>query len=254
MKYKVIIVFFAFLSFLFTCIVPAYADMSAYDIIKKCDNIMRGKTTIMISDMIVVTPSWIRTISMQSWSQGTEKTFIHITAPAREKDTTFLKDGNLLYQYLPSAEMRIKITPSMMLQSWMGSDFTNDDLVKESSIVDDYMQLMLARETAGGKDCYKIQLNPKPEAAIVWDKVIIWVDSSNFLPVKEEYYNEKGEKVRYMVFSNVQQANDRLFPFKWTMIPLNKTGHSTSLVIKSIRFNVPIEPSVFSLKNLEKPR
>ena len=228
--------------------------MTARDIAKRMDDLLRGTSNYGRSKMTIITPKWRRTIEMDSWAQGTEYSFIHILSPARERDTTFLKKQKLLYQYIPSAEMRIKISPSMMMQSWMGSDFTNDDLVKESEIVEDYNHRLLGSEEKGGKACYKLELIPKPDAAIVWDKIIAWVDKVTYLPVVEDFYDERGDKVRTMEFSDVRRANDRLYPFKFTLTPLNKEGHQTILETVSIKFNVRIKKRVFSLKNLEKPR
>jgi outer membrane lipoprotein-sorting protein len=228
--------------------------MTADEIIAKMDSLMRGKTSYGESEMDIVTPSWSRTIRMKSWSDGTEKFFIHILQPPREKGITFLKNQGLLYQYLPSAEMRVKITPSMMLQSWMGSDFTNDDLVRESSIVNDYTHRLAGKETQGGRACHVIECIPKEGAPVVWGKLMMWVDVSEMLPVREEFFSEKNEKIKVLEFTDFVQANDRKVPSRWTMTPLNKTGHKTVYRLLSIRFNEKIDPQVFTLRNLEKPR
>lgn len=233
---------------------PCRADEKALDIVKKMDQILRGDTLFSVSSMEIITPRWKRTLKMKSWSNGTKQFFIHILAPAREKDITFLKDGNLLYQYLPSAEMRIKITPSMMLQSWMGSDFTNDDLVKESSVVNDYTHRILGSETVAGKDCHKIELVPRPQAPVVWGKLLIWVEKSSFLPVRQEFFGEKGDKIKFMEFSGSYRANDRIIPSEWRMVPLNKEGHATVYRIESAVFNGKISPETFTQNNLIKPR
>jgi outer membrane lipoprotein-sorting protein len=230
------------------------AETDASALIRKCDAVLRGKTAHALADMVIVNPNWRRTVSMESWSEGTERFFIHVTSPQREKGTTFLKLGNLLYQWIPSAEMRIKITPSMMLQSWMGSDFTNDDLVKESSMVDDYTHSLLGTEILEGVQCFKLRLDPKPQAPIVWGRLVIWIRTRDYLPAREEFYNERGEMVKVMTFSDFRRANDRTYPMRWVMVPLNKQGHRTEYVLKSIIFNEKIDPAVFTLRNMEKPR
>ena len=146
---------FAFIVFvLFFCFIVfsslSAEELTALEIVQKMDNLLRGDTSHGTSEMTITKPEWTRTISMENWSLGTEKFFIHITAPPREEGTTFLKDDNLLYQWVPAAEMRIKVTPSMMLQSWMGSDFTNDDLVKESNMTKDYTHTIEGVETVDG--------------------------------------------------------------------------------------------------------
>lgn len=238
----------------FFCMTRPGLAMTGDEIIKKVDQNLRGKSSVGESAMTIITPNWTRTIGMKFWSKGEEKFFIHILSPPREENITFLKKGNLLYQYLPSAEMRIKITPSMMHQSWMGSDFTNDDLVKESSIVHDYNHQLLGEEKMDGRHCYKIQLNPKPNAPVVWGKLMIWIDKHYLLPVKEEFFNENGEKIKVLSMSKVEKTNDRYFPMHWEMVPLNKEGHKTILDYKYVKFNVKIDRNVFTLRNLEKPR
>ncbi|MCD4782452.1 MAG: outer membrane lipoprotein-sorting protein [Candidatus Eremiobacteraeota bacterium] len=232
----------------------AYSSLTATQVVKKMDKLMRGKTSQSDSDMTVINPNWKRTISMKSWSKGTDYFFIHITAPARESGTTFLKKNKLMYQWVPSAEMRIKITPSMMLQAWMGSDFTNDDLVKESSMVKDYTHKFLGKEKVDGVECYKIECLPKPAAPVVWGKLILWIREKNFVPARTNYYDEKGNHIKSLSFTNVKKVNDRMFPMTMTMIPLNKKGHKTIVNYNSIKFNVKLSPSVFTFKNLEKPR
>ena len=158
------------------------------EIIQKSDDLMRGKTSYGELIMETRTPRWTRSISMQSWSEGTTKSFILITAPVRDKGTTFLKINNEMWQYVPKVEKIIKIPPSMMLQSWMGSDFTNDDLVRESSIVEDYNCKLLAEEPAR----YKIELIPKPDAAVTWGKIIYYIAKVTFVPLRADFYDEEG--------------------------------------------------------------
>jgi len=228
--------------------------VTAHDIIEKMDDLLRGKTNYSRMKMTIVTPSWKRTLEMDSWARGTDHSFIHILSPARERDTTFLKKGKLLYQYIPSAEMRIKISPSMMMQSWMGSDFTNDDLVRESSVVDDYTHELLPPEKLDGDLCWVIALTPKPDAAVVWGRIVAWVSKRTYLPMREDFFDEKGARVRTMVFGDFRQANDRLYPYTWSLVPLTKEGHRTVLETVDVKFDQPIPDRVFSLKNLEKPR
>lgn len=219
------------------------------EIIQKSDNLMRGKTSYGEFMMETKTPRWTRSISMQSWSEGTTKSFILITAPVRDKGTTFLKINNEMWQYVPKVEKIIKIPPSMMLQSWMGSDFTNDDLVKESSLVDDYDCKLLAEET----DRYEIELIPKPEAAVTWGKIIYYVAKGTFVPIQADFYDEENILVRIMKYSNIQKLADRSFPMLWTMEPKteDKDGHLTTVTIKKIVFDQPLPANIFSMQALK---
>lgn len=224
-------------------------SLEVKEIIQRSDDLMRGKTSAGEFVMETKTPRWTRSISLQSWSEGTTKSFILITAPLRDKGTTFLKINNEMWQYVPKVEKIIKIPPSMMLQSWMGSDFTNDDLVKESSLVDDYSYKLLAEE----KNSYQIELIPKPEAAVTWAKIIYWVTKDTYVPLKEEFYDEDGALVRVMRFEEITKLADRYFPMRWVMEPQteDKQGHSTTVTIKKIVFDQPLEKNIFSMQALK---
>ncbi len=154
--------------------------LSAKEIIQKTDDKNRGLSSQGIMTMTVIRPDWTRTITMKTWSKSREYSLVLITAPARDKGQVFLKIKTEMWNWMPSIDKTIKIPPSMMLQSWMGSDFTNDDLVKESSIVVDYTHTLLGREKVRDIDCYKIGLTPLPDAPVVWGKVIMWITVSGF--------------------------------------------------------------------------
>src|SRR5665648_297010 len=145
------------------------------EIVRQSDEKFRGSSSNGSFSMTIQRPTWSRTISMKSWSLGTDYSLIYVTAPAKEKGQVFLKRKNEMWNWVPTIERMIKIPPSMMMQSWMGSDFTNDDLVKESSIVVDYTQKLLGKEKVRGMDCYKIELIPLPDAAVTWGKIISWI-------------------------------------------------------------------------------
>ena len=139
----------------------------------------------------------------------------------------------------------------MMMQSWMGSDYTNDDLVKESSIVVDYTQKLLGREKVREKDCYKVELIPLPEAAVTWGKVIIWITTDGFNEWKVEYYDEEMELVNVMNAYNIKQMGDREVPTKMEIEPANKKGNKTILEMVNIVYNQPIPDSFFSQQNMK---
>lgn len=152
--------------------VGAVPEIIAKDIVKKADSLLRGETNHGMSEMTIITPNWERTLRLKSWQNGIEKTFIRILLPQKDAGIGFLKIKNEMWSYLPTVERIIKIPPSMMMQPWMGSDFTNDDLVKGSSIVDDYEHREIGIEKVEGQDVYKIESDPKPDAPVVWGKII----------------------------------------------------------------------------------
>ena len=224
----------------------------ALEIIRKADELMRGNSSYAQITMTVVKPDWQRTMTMKAWSLEPNYSLIYVTEPARDKGTVTLKRGNEVWNWLPSVQKVIKIPPSMMLQSWMGSDFTNDDLVRASSIVKDYTHTLLGREVYEGYDCYKIQLVPKPEAGVVWARVLIWISSNGFLELKTEYYDEDGILVKSFLGSNVKSFGDRRLPAHWEMIPHDNPGNKTTLDYDELKFNISVTADFFSLQNMKR--
>jgi len=225
---------------------------SAEEIIKKSEDLIKGKTSYGTFMMTVVTPEFTRELTMESWWVGNEKALIIVKSPKKETGNKTLKIGNEMWNYLKNTETTVKIPPSMMLQSWNGSDFTNDDLVRESSLTDDYTQKLLADEEIGGERYWKIELDPKPEAAVVWGKLYYWVKQKDYTPADIQYYDEKGKLVREMVFSDVKKFGRRKVPSTWTMENMLESGHSTTFKIISVEFDIEISDNIFSFEELEK--
>ena len=228
---------------------------SALSIVQKSDELMRGKTQFGTYSLTVIRPDWQRRMRFKFWSEGTEKAFILMLAPAKEKGITFLKIKNEMWNYIPKINRDIKIPPSMMLQSWMGSDFTNDDLLKESNVVTDYEHNLLGQEEVGGFESYKLELKPKPEAPVVWDRVIEWIRMGDYIPLKAEYYNERGELIRTMLFSDVKEmGGGRTLPATFELIEAKKPGHKTVMVLEDVVFDKPISRSVFTKQYLRRAK
>ena len=225
---------------------------SAKDIVQKAYDLMRGQSSYSEITMSIIRPKWQRTLSFKAWAKGTEYSIIYVTAPAKEKGQVFLKRGKEMWNWIPSIERTIKIPPSMMMQSWMGSDMTNDDLVKESSIVEDYNHRIIGTETIEGYDCYKLELLPKEESAVVWGKIISWVSKKEFFTLKNEYYDEDGYLVNTETLSKIKDVGDRVIPTYFEVVPANKPGQKTTMEFNAIKFNIPLDDSFFSLQNIRK--
>lgn len=231
--------------------VSSYSQ-NATAIIRKADELMRGTSSYAEITMTIVKPDWQRTMTMKAWSLEPHYSLVYMTQPARDKGTVTLKRGNEVWNWLPSVQKVIKIPPSMMLQSWMGSDFTNDDLVRASSIVSDYTHSLLGREMYEGHECYKIQLVPKPEAGVVWARVLIWISTEGSLELKTEYYDENGSLVKSFLGSKVRTFGDRKLPAHWEMVPQNSNGNKTVLEYNELKFNVSLNSDYFSLQNMKR--
>ncbi len=233
-------------------VASARAQMTAIEVIKKSEDKLRGSTSIADLTMKIVRPGWSREIAMRAWSKGDEYSLILINAPARDKGTTFLKRGREIWNWQPSIERVIKLPPSMMSQSWMGSDFTNDDLVEQSSAVKDYTHLLTVDEIIEGRKCYRIELTPKPGAAVVWGKVISWIDKTEFMQLKSEFYDEEGILINTLKGTQVRSLGGRMLPSRLEIIPADKPGQKTIMEYKNLEFDVMLGDDFFSLQNMKK--
>lgn len=233
--------------------VPA-AEPTGYELVEHVERLLWGKTNRGVSEMTVITPNWTRTMKLQFWMDRPRYTLIRILAPPKDQGIGSLRIRAEMWNYLPKVERVIKIPSSMMLQSWMGSDFTNDDLVKESSMLEDYTHTLLGVEKLDGMPAYRVQSIPRPEAPVVWGKIVYFIGVADHLPLKEEYYDERGELIKVMTFGDVGPLGGRVIPRRWTMQPVAKPGNRTVMVIDAISFDKPIDPDFFSLANLRNPR
>ena len=229
-------------------------DLSAKEIIQKADEKNRGLSSQGSITMTVIRPDWSRTITMKTWSKSRDYSLVLITAPARDKGQVFLKIKTEMWNWVPSIDKTIKIPPSMMLQSWMGSDFTNDDLVKQSSIVVDYVHKLLGKEKVRGVDCYKIEMIPLPEAAVVWGKVIMWITVSGYDQWMAEYYDEDNKLMTVSNSYDIRKMGDRDIPTRLEMVPQNKKGQKTVMQIDEMKFNTRVEETFFSQQSMKKIR
>jgi outer membrane lipoprotein-sorting protein len=229
--------------------------LSASEIVRKADEKFNGeKSGISIMVMTIVRPAWERTVEFKNWTQGRGNSLTLITAPAKDVGQTFLKRGQEMWNWNPSINRLIKLPPSMMSQGWMGSDYTNDDILKESSVVNDYSHEIVAEEYIGERLCYKIRLIAKEDASVVWGHQFRWIDKKDLLVLKTELYDEDGYLVRTELGSEIKVMDGRNIPTLLELIPSDEKGNKTIVVIKDIRFNVPIEESFFSQQNMKRVR
>jgi outer membrane lipoprotein-sorting protein len=223
-------------------------------IVERMDKNMRGDYSTQELTMTIVRPTWQRTISMKGWSVGQDYSMILITAPAKEKGQVFLKREKEMWNWVPAIDRMIKIPPSMMMQSWMGSDFTNDDLVRESSVIDDYEHRLLGKEMEQGRSCFKIELIPKPETAVVWGKILLWITEEDYLQLKVEFYDEDEMLKNTQYLSNIQTMGKRKLPTHWEMVPAGQEGKKTVVDLVKTDFDTVIPESFFSQQNMKTLR
>ena len=239
------------LAFLMSGFTSFSQDLTAKEIVKRAHDKANGITSQGTMKMTIVRPDWSREVTMKAWSKGTEYYLIYITEPVKDKGQVFMKREQDMWNWMPSINRMIKLPPSMMGQSWMGSDFTNDDLVRMNSIIDDFTHKILGSEVVEGYDCYKIELIPNPDAAVVWGKIRLWISKAEFYELKGEYFDEDMALINIMTSTNIKKLGDRMLPSKMTMVPVDKPGNQTILETIETIFDKPIDESFFSQQNMK---
>jgi outer membrane lipoprotein-sorting protein len=241
--------------FLTASMTGAAQSLSATDIIKKADEKFNGeKSSIMTMSMTIIRPTWQRTVEFKNWSLGRDYALTLITSPAKDKGQTFLKRGTEMWSWNPSISRLIKLPPSMMSQGWMGSDYTNDDVLKESSVVNDYTHEIIGEESVEGRACYKIKMIAKEAAAVVWGSQIRWIDKKEFLILRTELYDQDGSLIRTEFGSQIRSMDGREIPTRLELIPKEEPGNKTVVEITEIKFNVTIQETFFSQQNMKNIR
>ncbi len=229
-------------------------SQDATSILQKSEENLRGiKSSYTEMVITIVRPKWEKEMKLKGWSIGEDLFSSVVISPPKEKGTVFLKREKEVWNYIPSIERSIKLPPSMMMQNWMGTDFTNDDLVQRSSVSDDYNNNILREEKIEGYDCWVIQLIPKEEAAVVWGKLLMWIDKNHFMQLKTEFYDEYEELVSVMNSSKIKDFGNKKLPSVLEYIPMDKDGNKTIIERLVWNFDIEINQRYFlpgNMKNL----
>jgi outer membrane lipoprotein-sorting protein len=245
--YRLLLIFLFFLTF------NIYAQ-DANEILKKSEEKIKGIKSSYQEMMIkIVRPKWSKEMTMKGWSIGEDYFVSVVLSPAKEKGVVFLKRENEVWNYIPSIERIIKLPPSMMMQNWMGTDFTNDDLVQRSSITDDYTNTIIGNETIDGLDCWIIELIPNEDAAVVWGKLVMWIDKRDYMQLKTQFFDEYDEMVSIMTGKAIKNFDGKKLPAIIEFVPLDKEGNKTIVERLVWKFDIDINERFFLpnyMKNL----
>jgi outer membrane lipoprotein-sorting protein len=225
-------------------------DQRARETVERVARLFSSKSSIATVKMQISNEDGQRNLSMKIWSFG-EKVLVRITSPQDEAGMAILKVGSDIWYYLPKSNRTVKVPASMAMTSWMGSDFTIDDLVKETFLTRDYSISISFEGQRGGVAVYEYALTPKPEAAVVWGRIVVQIRQANLMPAWQGFYDEAGQLVRELTFSEYTTISGRLIPRRLVMRPANKDGQRTTIEYQDIAFDVPISEGTFSLPNLK---
>jgi len=224
--------------------------LSSQEILDHVDDLFRGNSSFGTFSMKVKTAHYTREIRMEGWSRGKDHSLIRILSPSKERGMATLKAGKDIWNYLPKVRRVIKVPSSMMGGSWMGSHFTNDDLVKQSRMKEDYDYKLVAKPGDGG-ELYVIECIPKPDAPVVWGKVVVKVTAGK-QPNEITYFDEKGELVRTMKFLDITEMGGRTFPARMRVEPADDPGEFTEVSYGDMEFDVKLDDRLFTLQALKR--
>ena len=230
------------------------APPAAPQIVEHVESTLWGRTLQAVFEMTVTTPAWARTLLLNVSIERPAKSFVQVTAPAKDAGILSLRLGSEMWNYLPAIERIIKIPPTMMLQPWLGSDFTNDDMVREGSFVTDYTHRLAGDRVESGVAALEVELLPRPDAAVVWGRVLLLVDRAELLPLSVRYFSERGELVRTLHYADRRALDGRDIPTRWEMRPADQPGKHTTIVVKSAAYDRSLPARTFSLQNLGQRR
>ncbi|MDY0097951.1 MAG: outer membrane lipoprotein-sorting protein [Bacteroidales bacterium] len=250
-----------FIAVLFLMVFPLSAavvsgqPLTATEIVRKADEKFNGeKSSYSVMAMKIIRPSWQRTIEFKNWTLGDDYALTLITSPAKEAGQSFLKRESEMWSWNPSINRLIKLPSSMMSQGWMGSDYTNDDILRESSVVTDYIHEIAGEEKIDGRLCYKIKMTARDDASVIWGKQIRWIDKNEFLVLKAELYDEDGYLVRTETGSEIRIMDGRTITSKIELVPEDEPENRTIVEIREIKFNITVEEGYFSQQNMKRVR
>ena len=221
------------------------------ELLLRTDDLLRGESSQGRMTMRIKTSRWEREVTMSVWSKGSEKTLIRIEAPAKEKGTATLKVENDIWNYLPKIDRTIKVPASMMSGAWMGSHFSNDDLVREYRFGEDF-RCGFVDPAAGLEEHWVIECVPNPDAPIVWGKVVIQIRKSDELADEVTYWDERDRLVRTATYSDIQDLGGHRFPTRIRIAPADESGEYTEILYEDMQFGVEIDERTFSLQSLRR--
>jgi hypothetical protein len=221
-------------------------------VLQHVDDMYRGAQSHGVMEMEVKTRHWTRSMTIEAWSKGKEYSLVRILEPKKDRGTATLKDNHDLFTYLNNTGRTIKISGAMMGGSWMGSHFTNDDLVHDTRLSDDYEVTQLPSDKLDGTPVYRFQLVPRPNRPIVWGKVEVLVRVSDQQPLQQTFFDEDKKPVRQLTLSNFRNIGGRTLPTELMMRPLDGSGEYTRVTWKELSFDVKLDANFFSVRNLTR--
>lgn len=218
--------------------------------LKYAENQMRGDRSRGEMVMTIQTPNWTRTLEIESDVEGKNQALSTIQSPPKEKGIRTLRIENNMWNYFPKLKRKVAVSSSMLLASWMGSDFTNDDILKASSMAEDYHHKFIKDEKVKGETYKVIENTAKTNSKVMWPKILTYASKKDCLPRIYKYYDKEGKLRRTLTFSDIKTFDGHKVPTHWEMVPEDDKSKKTVIDYKSLDFDIKFKPNHFSQKNL----
>lgn len=240
--------------FIFLLVSAPSFGQSAKEIVKKVQSNALGESSSAKMRMQIIRKDWTKEMRIKTWSQGEDQALILITAPARDKGSAYLKREKEIWNWQPSINRVVRMPPSMMMMSWMGSDFSNDDLVRQSSLVEDYSHSIIGGETISGQECYVVALRPLPDAPVVWGKIEMWIEKNHFYQVQSKFFDEDNYLIHTILGDQVKEMKGHKIPTRLTVISEESPEEKTVVEYETLDFDVQLSSDFFSVRNMKSLR
>jgi len=224
---------------------------SAESIVRAAFDYWRGEASVSRLTMTIHRPTWQRTVAIDAWTEGESESLFVIRSPAKDRGNGTLKKGRTMWIYNPKVNKIIKLPPSMMSQSWQGSDFSNNDLAKTDSLIHDYTHSLTGQTTRNGHTIYSVQSDPKPDAPVIWGRITLEIRDDHIL-LKEIFFDEELEPVKEMTASDIRPVDGKLFPMTWKMAKTDTKDEYTLMIYDTLTFKQELNPNTFTRANLIK--
>lgn len=217
-------------------------------IMREADKIISDQAAILTCDLLAKKPGQEdKRFRLKVWAKGKEKTLAKFLAPAKERGTGYLKNKENVWYYLPNIEKSIKVSGR---QSLSGTDFSNSDILG-IDFLKDYTIRLMGEEKLNKTPCYLLDLKAK-EGNITYDRIKCWVEKSNNMPLKFEYYTLSGELLKIMTLDQIKDLKGKIRPTRYTMDNRLLRGQQTIYDLVDIEYLENLSDNVFTIRYMEK--
>ena len=228
-------------------------EPDAKQIVRDAIDHWRGLSSVSEMSMVIHRPNWERAMTMRAWTKGQKQSLVRVLEPKKDRGNGTLTEDNSMWSFSPKVNRVIKIPSSMMGQSWMGSDFSNKDIARADSIVDEYDHTLLGTSDADGITVYEVQSVPHEDAAVVWGKEVLEI-REDYVVVRHRFFDQDFELVKTLESLEIGEMGDRVIAIRQRMSSVDDPDEWTEIIVNSVEYDVDLPDSLFTLSNLRNPR